>query len=231
MPVTISYFKGKKNLFSFSKSQNSNHSEMKYKHEDVPCLCGSSMSVFALASTLLFQGVFWTLAAALLRVPHSRLSQKVPEDGIFHNKEAHLWFQPSDVLWRSSPGGDQCLRTCIRQVAAQKTNRKWRKTEATSAFLGGKRNKLLPRQAAVAPRSPHRVYRFLSVSGFRHTSRGLALRALTPSLRLTRFKIAAVATRGFRSVCELMQSFCAIATPPRETSAVLWSAAKHLHGV
>lgn len=119
------------------------------------------------SSTLLFQGVFWTQAAALLHVPHSRLSQKVPEDGIFHNKEAHLRFQASDVLQRSSRGSDQCLRTCIKQVAAQKTNRKWSKKIKTGNFciFGGeiKINSSLSCLLLLEGLNIS-IYRFLSVS-------------------------------------------------------------------
>lgn len=59
---------------------------------------------------------------------------KNAEDGIFHNKEDHLWFQIFDVLQGSSRGRDQCLRTCIKQVAAQKVKGK-KTTERISTFL------------------------------------------------------------------------------------------------
>lgn len=66
-------------------------------------------------------------------------AKKVPEDGIFHNREERLRFPIFDVLRRSSRGRDQCLRSCIKQSSCtenQQKLKKKKKTERTSTFWG-----------------------------------------------------------------------------------------------
>lgn len=69
-------------------------------------------------------------------------AKKVPEDGIFHNREERLRFPIFDVLRRSSRGRDQCLRSCIKQSSCTENQQKLKeKTRENFDILGKGRKK------------------------------------------------------------------------------------------
>lgn len=234
--------KKKKTLFSFWKCAFlPNHFEMKSRQTwrcSQRVRCSARASLHSLP-TALFQGVYWTQVAALLREPHSRLSQKVPGDGIFHNKEGRLWFPIFDVLRRSSRGRDQCLRSCIKQSSYTENQQKLKQTERTSTFWGKeKKKKQRPCEAAFARRrSQHQIdssvfYRICADRFSSHmertcTAQNTGNKSL-PADWLLKCSCGWLRLALAVNWCKASVRF---PSPPQETWHVLWSPAKHLHSV
>lgn len=168
---------------------------------------------------------------ALLHVPHSCLSQKVPEDEVFHNKEDQIRFQIFWCVPEKQRQGSMFAHMC-------KTSRY---TENQQKLLWVTKNiRVYQTLWGSCAQGPHNMpvafliiiyYQCVQFCHRRWQNLLLTPRAVMQSLQWACSKNTTLTCHGYRLVRVVMQSSSSLAITPQETSDVFWSPAEHPHDV